>query len=97
MSEAIKESLTTALTEYCCDGMFPDEAADAAVAALRAWLEAEGLVCVPSTPTREMLLKAGATPDGVSPRGGTDYLGTMLPKYYAAMISAAPDALREGE
>ena len=71
--------------------------ADAAVAALRAWLEAEGLVCVPSTPTREMLLKAGATPDGVSPRGGTDYLGKMLPKYYAAMISAAPDALREGE
>lgn len=53
-------------------------------------LEAAGVRLVPSEPNREMLLKAGATPDGVSPRGGTDYLGKMLPKYYAAMLAASP-------
>jgi hypothetical protein len=55
-------------------------------------LEAAGVRLVPSEPSREMLLKAGATPDGVSPRGGTDYLGKMLPKYYAAMLAASPYA-----
>lgn len=44
----------------------------------------------PLVPTEEMLLKAGKSPSGVSPRGGTDWLGKMLPKYYRAMMTAAP-------
>lgn len=53
-------------------------------------LEAADVRLVPVEASREMLLKAGASPDGVSPRGGTDYLGKMLPKYYAAMLAASP-------
>ena len=58
-------------------------------------IEAAGVRMVPAEATRGMLLNAGATPDGVSPRGGTDYLGKMLPKYYAAMLAASPYALKE--
>jgi hypothetical protein len=50
----------------------------------------DGWVLVPREPTEEMLLRAGKTPDGVSCRGGIDWLGKMLPKYYKAMLSAAP-------
>lgn len=45
---------------------------------------------VPIEPTEAMLLNAGKSPAGFSPRGGTDLLGRMLPKYYRAMINASP-------
>lgn len=58
-----------------------------------------GWKLVPIEPTREMLIAAGATPDGVTPRGGLDYLGRNLPRYWQAMLSASPAPpveLREG-
>jgi hypothetical protein len=88
MNEVIKESLTTALRDYCRDGMFPDEAADAAIAALCAWLEAEGLAIVPKKATGAMFSAALQRDDH----------GDLYHGIYAAMIAAAPDALRaEGE
>lgn len=52
-------------------------------------LAGPGEVVVPRDPTEAMLVAAGKSPDGVSARGGTDYLGRMLPRYWAAMIAAA--------
>jgi hypothetical protein len=90
----LREKTLLAIAEvHSGNGAEGERIADAALSVLRQWLADQGLVVVPSTPTREMLLKAGATPDGISPRGGTDYLGKMLPKYYTAMIAAAPDVL----
>jgi hypothetical protein len=88
MNEVIKESLTTALTDYCRDGMFPDEAADAAILALREWLEERGLAIVPAEPTPRMFeANSNCT---------TQELWAGIG--WAAMIAAAPDALRaEGE
>ena len=62
---------------------------DAADAALTAAAEC-GWALVPVEATEEMLQAAGATPNGVSPRGGIDWLGRMLPRYWAAMLAAAP-------
>jgi hypothetical protein len=98
--EELRTAIAAAIKEATSIGGAPNKpcvighlsAADAALAAL----EAAGVRLVPSEPSREMLLKAGATPDGVSPRGGTDYLGKMLPKYYAAMLAASPYAPPEG-
>jgi hypothetical protein len=62
--------------------------ADAVLSAFRAWLEVEGLVVVPREATQEM---TGAVLDACAPR-------SEIMKTYAAMIAAAPDALRaEGE
>jgi hypothetical protein len=88
------DELAAVMAEHITAARSHGYAVDVAVAA-RAQLtalEAAGVRLVPSEPSREMLLKAGATPDGVSPRGGTDYLGKMLPKYYAAMLAASPYA-----
>ena len=63
-----------------------EDAADAALAAI----EAAGWQCVPKEPTVQMLGAAGASPEGVTPRGGIDWLGRMLPKYWQAMLVAAP-------
>lgn len=49
----------------------------------------EGFVAVPREPTEAMLVAAGATPAGVMPRGGKDYMRRMLPLYWQAMIRAA--------
>jgi hypothetical protein len=83
MNEAIKEKLTTALTEYCRDGMFPDEAADAAILALRQWLADEGLAIVPKKATGAMFSAALQRDDH----------GDLYHGIYTAMIAAAPDAL----
>lgn len=87
--EALVEVMLTAMSEHH-SGNFAEAAF--IVEAQLAALEAAGVRLVPVEATEEMLLNAGATPDGVSPRGGTDYLGKMLPKYYAAMLSASPYA-----
>ena len=60
--------------------------ADAALAAI----EAAGWQCVPREPTVQMFGAAGASSGGVTPRGGIDWLGRMLPKYWQAMLAAAP-------
>ena len=74
--------------------------ADAAILALRQWMDAEGLVCVPRAETYEMR-EAGlsAFHDEAQQRGiniadaGLAY--TMLMRtIYTAMIAAAPDALK---
>ncbi len=49
---------------------------------------------VPVEPTREMLIAAGASPDGVCARGGTDWHGKMLPRYWRAMLAAAQEDQR---
>lgn len=54
----------------------------------------------PEEPTEEMLVAAGKTPaGGPMPRGGTDTLGRMLPRYWKAMFRRAPrhPALGGGE
>jgi len=63
---------------------------------LAADLDAEGLVVVPREPTWQMLVAAGATPNGATPRGGVDWLGGMLPRYWRAMLTAAPLAPEVG-
>lgn len=85
----IKGTMLIAMSEHHSGNA--DEARRIVDAQLAA-LEAAGVRLVPVEASREMLLKAGASPDGVSPRGGTDYLGKMLPKYYAAMLAASPYA-----
>lgn len=53
-------------------------------------LESAGYAIVPVEPTEKMLYAAGKTrPGNPAPRGGVDWLGKMLPKYYRAMIAAA--------
>lgn len=56
----------------------------AALAAIRD----AGYAVVPVRPTPEMLTAAGASPDGVGARGGVDWRGRMLPKYWTAMVTA---------
>lgn len=55
-------------------------------------LEASGAALVPVVATDAMLQAAGASPDGVSARGGIDWLGRMLPRYWAAMVAKTPYA-----
>jgi hypothetical protein len=57
--------------------------ADDAIATFLEWLEKNGLVMVPTDATHEM---TGAVLDACAPR-------SEIMKTYAAMISAAPDAL----
>jgi hypothetical protein len=62
--------------------------ADAAILALREWLEAEGLVVVPREATGWML--AHGENDNIA--------GCHMDEIWRSMIAAAPDALRaEGE
>jgi hypothetical protein len=85
MNEAIKESLTTALTEYTTN---LDEIAliEAIVfRALRQWLKDEGLVVVPREATKDVLWI------GIKVR----HEGASVEEIYAAMIAAAPDVLGE--
>lgn len=56
------------------------------------WRVPEGYALVPVEPNEKMLVAAGATPDGVMPRGGVDRLRKLLPKYWRAMIKNAPPA-----
>jgi hypothetical protein len=49
-----------------------------------------GYKLAPEEPTEAMLVAAGATPAGVMPRGGVDRTRRMLPKWWAAMLAAAP-------
>lgn len=72
-----------------------EKAADAILALLPPASDREGFVLVPVEPTEAMLIAAGATPDGVSPRGGKDYLRRMLPKYWRAMLAAATKGPKE--
>jgi hypothetical protein len=79
--------------------------ADAAILALRQWMDAEGLVCVPRGATEEMLLKGEeemAKKDVAlilrRKAGEADATETVLDSLYAgdvytAMIAAAPDVL----
>jgi hypothetical protein len=105
MNEAIKESLTTALTDYCRDGMFPDEAADAAILALRQWLADEGLTVVPREATEAMSdafyhsLSHGY-PDHRRERQSENRGWAMQSHFvWDTFIAAAPDALdtKQGE
>lgn len=47
-------------------------------------------------PSEGMLVKAGASPTGVSPRGGTDYTRKMLPKYFRAMVDQMMKEIKDG-
>lgn len=55
-------------------------------------LEAAGVAFVPVVATKAMIQAAGASPGGVSVRGGIDWLGRMLPRYWAAMVAKTPYA-----
>jgi len=79
----LRQALAEALTEYTTN--LDEVALIEAIAsrALRQWLAEEGLVVVPREATQEM---TGAVLDACAPR-------SEIMKTYAAMISAAPDAL----
>jgi hypothetical protein len=64
--------------------------ADAALYALRTWLDANGLVCVPREATNEMLVLGGRSADDFRSQPGP-YPRTKA--VWKSMISAAPDAL----
>ena len=96
MNEVIKESLTTALTDYCRDGMFPDEAADAAILALREWLEERGLVVVPKSRS-DWLHEAVKDASLRAAKNGSVAPQLMYAPILWAMqdaLAAAPDALK---
>jgi aspartate aminotransferase-like enzyme len=82
------EALTAALEAIETAGPYPNSAAraDAALAAFRQWMDAEGLVCVPREATQEMT--------GAVCEPGEDRRIAM--KLYALMIAAAPDPLGDG-
>ena len=76
------------------NGPFQDdcrEAARAAILALRQWMDAEGLVVVPREAT-ERMFRAGSLFRLTSPVEVSGYKDTV--GIYAAMIAAAPDALK---
>ena len=65
--------------------------ARAAILALRQWMDAEGLVVVPREAT-ERMFRAGSLFRLTSPVEVSGYKDTV--GIYAAMIAAAPDALK---
>jgi hypothetical protein len=46
----LKELLTQTLQEFCRDGMFADEAAEAALSVVSFWFAEEGLLMIRSEP-----------------------------------------------
>jgi hypothetical protein len=46
----LKDLLTQVLQEFCRDGMFADEAAEAALSAVSLWFAEEGLLLIRSEP-----------------------------------------------
>jgi hypothetical protein len=79
----LREKTLLAIAEvHSGNGAEGERIADAAVLALRQWMDAEGLVCVPRDATEEM---SDASPFGHGLASHT----------WAAMIAAAPDVLGE--
>jgi hypothetical protein len=93
LREKLAETIRTGVTVGFQDEVVnAAEVADAAILALRQWMDAEGLAIVPREATGEMFQAAHAA-DPTAPHltPGEWRLA------YRAMIAAAPDALREGE
>ena len=100
----LRDRLAEAIAECCQEtgrtdwgGPVPPpnyyKAADAAILALRQWMDAEGLVCVPKTITPEMawcLENNFAEPLPASQLHANNWQDA-----YTAMIAAAPDVLGE--
>jgi hypothetical protein len=100
----LRERLSNSVFDLCRAGQSADEFADAAILALRQWMEAEGLVCVPREATEEMMW-AGETARK-APRGPGSIAQSMESSglahhhlelsIYRAMIAAAPAPLGDG-
>jgi hypothetical protein len=91
LREKLEDGITVAFDQYASyedarQAGIVNIAADAAILALRDWLEAEGLVVVPREATERMQFIGNE----YMPSGGSAFV-------YRTMIAAAPDALREGE
>ena len=65
--------------------------ADAAILALRQWMEEEGLVCVPKSPSQDQFRAGSAFRFAAETHGYKNTAGI-----YEAMIAAAPDPLGDG-
>ena len=94
----LKLKLAQAICKVKIGGPYPSDEriADAALSAFRAWLEAEGLVVVPREATVGMfraLTLSQMDNDDLKFRLSCWALGSFASDY-AAMIAAAPDALK---
>ena len=90
----LREKTLLAIAEvHSGNGAEGERIADAAILALRQWMDAEGLVCVPKTITAEMawcLENNFAEPLPASQLHANNWQDA-----YTAMIAAAPDVLGE--
>jgi hypothetical protein len=95
LREAVAEAIGLKMAGAPEHAKYYVKEADAAILALREWLEAEGLVVVPAKPSDKMWDDArGVMPNGQAYYSySSDEIGELVFDVYDAMIAAAPDAL----
>jgi hypothetical protein len=90
LAEIIRTGVVMGFQDEVTNG---DELADAALAAFRQWMDAEGLACVPREATEDMALVAI---EGTQQAGYRKPTRTQVTVAHRWMCYAAPDPLGDG-